>query len=188
MSYRLQVRKLLWSAHLTFLHHWGRPADCILTLLPQTSSRYSKAGGGWHRWRCCRENSSWRKAEGCTKSAQRKERPWLGTKVYFYIHVTCSLLKIHEENTCWRLWPSICPHVSPPLLNKYWWKLVPCNLNLVSRDVTSLPKQSPTWRTRVFIFVWHLPLHSFSKIDYQQLHYDQHSLWDYRYSHSPSPQ
>jgi hypothetical protein len=84
-----------------------RTADCILTLLSQTSSRYSKAGGGWHRWRCCRENSSWRKAEGCTKSTQGKERPWLDTKVYFYIHVICSLHKMHEENTCGRLCPSL---------------------------------------------------------------------------------
>jgi len=91
--------KLLWYYHLTVLHHWSTSSDCILTLWSQTTSRYSKAWGGWHRWCCCRKNSSWRKAEGCTKGTQGKEGPWLDTKVCFYIHVMCSLHEVHEVST-----------------------------------------------------------------------------------------
>jgi hypothetical protein len=59
----------------------------IVTLLTQTSSRYPKAGGRWHRWCCCREDPSWRKAKGRTKSTQGEERPQLGTKVYLSIFI-----------------------------------------------------------------------------------------------------
>lgn len=63
-----------------------------------------------------------------------------------------SVSMLCDENTCRRLWPFVYLHVSSPLLNKYWWKLVSCNLNIVSSDVISLPTESPTWRTRVFVF------------------------------------
>jgi hypothetical protein len=77
---------LLWNSQLNSLHNSNTAFDYVLTLLLQTSSRYSKAGRGWHRWSCCRENSSWRKAEGCTKGTQGKEGPWLDTKVYSCIY------------------------------------------------------------------------------------------------------